>query len=113
MGFGQEGFGWKYMCYSYRVEVVLAGGDLEDEWLTIVDGQLKANVGGVYSGIDVRVDVGFNLHTIDDFFLCVVYEGREKNKWFLVIVDNRGEKLDCVESLSFYGISGARVDLCY
>jgi len=26
------------MCYSYRVEVVLAGGDLEDEWLTIVDG---------------------------------------------------------------------------
>lgn len=47
------------------------------------------------------------------FFFCVVYEGREKNKWFLVIVDNRGEKLDCVESLSFYGISGARVDLCY
>jgi len=26
------------MCYSYRVEVVLAGGDLEDEWLTVVDG---------------------------------------------------------------------------
>jgi len=26
------------MCYSYRVEVVLAGGDLEDEWLTIIDG---------------------------------------------------------------------------
>lgn len=47
------------------------------------------------------------------FFFCVVYEGKEKNKWFLVIVDNRGEKLDCVESLSFYGISGARVDLCY
>lgn len=68
MGFGQEGFGWKYMCYSYRVEVVLAGGDLEDEWLTVIDGQLKANVGGVYSGIDVRVHVGFNLHTIDDFF---------------------------------------------
>ncbi|KAL9379620.1 hypothetical protein Peur_028102 [Populus x canadensis] len=32
------GFGWKYRCYSYRVEVVLAGSDLEDEWLTVVDG---------------------------------------------------------------------------
>lgn len=27
-----------YRCYSCRVEVVLAGGDLEDEWLIVVDG---------------------------------------------------------------------------
>jgi hypothetical protein len=35
-----------------------------------------------------------------------VIEDGEENEWFLSIVDNGGEKLDCVESLSLYGICG-------
>lgn len=35
-----------------------------------------------------------------------VNEGGEENEWFLDIVDNRGEKLDSVESLGLYGIYG-------
>jgi hypothetical protein len=35
-----------------------------------------------------------------------VIEDGEENEWFLGIVDNGGEKLDCVESLSLYGIYG-------
>jgi hypothetical protein len=40
------------------------------------------------------------------FVVLGVIEDGEENEWFLGIVDNGGEKLDCVESLSLYGICG-------
>jgi len=92
------------------MEAALASGDLEDEWLTVIGGWLKVDVGAVYNKIDVWECISFSLDTRDDFIFFVVLgvsEGGEENEWFLDIADNEREKLDCVESLSLYEIYGS------